>query len=120
MLWSTRTNSSRQVVGSETVWVIAGKPLNVPFCLGIIAKRAVPTAVGVIVSPGNLAPVTGFIGQSEVTTGAHRSLKLPVRSASEGTFGEGLPFASGFAEEVFVSRRHSCDQKKKVFFLSEL
>jgi len=96
-----------------------GEAVKRPFAWGIIAKSALPTAVGVIVSLENLAPVTGFIGQSEVRTGAHRPLKLPVRSASEGTFGEGLPFASGFADEVFF-RGAILRRRKEVFFLSEL
>src|SRR6266403_1104346 len=120
MLWSTRISSSRQVVGVETVCANAGNPPLVVLALGINARSADPTAVGVTVSPGNRECVVGLIGQSgklvvSITPGVaeHRSLKLPPRSASEGTF-------CGAMVEGFFSRRHSSEKKKKVFFLSEL
>src|SRR4029077_770020 len=114
-----RTSSSRQVVGVEMVLETAGKPPLVAFAVGIRVSRALPTAVGVMVSLANLALVAGFTGQSgkfflsiSPAVGEQRSLKFPVRSAFEGTFWK--------IEFGFFSRRHSWDQKKKVFFLSAL
>src|ERR1700726_417648 len=103
MLWSTLINSSRHVVGNETVWSTAGNPLFVEFAAGISASSAWPTAV-----IGTAAGL-GTLGQS---TPGHKSEKFPDRSASEGTF---CRIVDGF-----FSLRHSCDQKKKVFFLSLL
>src|SRR6267378_7224625 len=114
-----RTSSSRQVVGVEIVLETAGKPPLVAFAVGTNVTSALPTAVGVTVSFANLVPVAGFTGQSGKLTmsmtpgvGEQRSLKFPVRSAFEGTFWK--------IEFGFFSRRHSWDQKKKVFFLSAL
>ena len=102
--------------------------------LGIRAKRAVPTAVGVTLLLGKVLRVAapGFVaGQSGNAVGwkvvvvcpagivGQRSLKFPVRSASEGTFGVVETSDEG-AEEVLLSFRHSSEKKKKVFFLSEL
>src|SRR6266436_5676907 len=99
-----RTNSSRQGVGVEMICETAGmgvpssnRPLVV-LAWGMRAKSAVPTAVGAITD--------GPVGQSE-TWWVHRTEKSPVRSKSDGTFGR--------IEEGLFSRRHSCDQKKKVF-----
>src|SRR5690349_18146830 len=122
MLWSTRISSSRQVSGKETVCTTAGKPLLVSpgDACGISGSSAWPTGSIVTVSPGKRWPVEGSTGQSakfvasiSPGVGEHRSLKLPVRSASDGTFN--APVVT-----EFFSRRHSCDQKKNVFFLLEL
>jgi len=107
-----------QNAGGYGTWIPA--LVLVVLALGINARSADPTAVGVTVSPGNRECVVGLIGQSgklvvSITPGVaeHRSLKLPPRSASEGTF-------CGAMVEGFFSRRHSSEKKKKVFFLSEL
>src|SRR5580693_3571284 len=99
MLWSTRTNSSRHVVGSETVCENDGKPALTLLGIGMSPSSAWPTAL--------MGTAAGFgtFGQSGP---GHRSEKFPPRSATEGTF---WLIASGF-----FSRRHSCDQKKKVLF----
>src|ERR1700674_5394572 len=98
-----RTSSSRQVVGVEIVLETAGKPPLVAFAWGISVRSAWPTAV--IGTAAGLAT----LGQSGP---GQSSVKFPFRSASEGTFWK--------IEFGFFSRRHSWDQKKKVFFLSEL
>src|SRR6267154_4556864 len=110
-----RISSSRQVVGVEIVLETAGKPELVAFAVGMRVKRALPTGVSVTVSPANRALVAGFTGQSgkfflsiSNGVGEQRSLKFPPRSALDGTFWK--------MEFGFFSRRHSCDQKKKVFF----
>src|SRR5215475_5143041 len=98
MLWSTRINSSRHVVGSETVCVTAGNPPSTVFAVGINASSADPTGV--------IGTAAGFatFGQSGLGPGGwHRSEKFPPRSASDGTF---CRIVDGF-----FSRRHSCDQK---------
>src|SRR5438876_1203122 len=107
-----RTSSSRQVVGSETVCVTDGRgtfvpgsrPL-VPVACGIRARRDCPTEL-----IGTAAKLATF-GQS-TDAGTQRSVKSPLRSASEGTF--------CVIVEGFFSRRHSSEKKKKVFFLSLL
>src|ERR1700693_1825936 len=99
-----RTNSSRHVSGSETVCTTAGKPLLVVVACGMSDSNAAPTG-----SIGTAAKL-GTLGQSLVFTGAQRSVKLPARSASEGT--STAPVVCGF-----FSRRHSSDPKKKVFLL---
>ncbi len=87
---------------------------------GMRNSRAEPTGSIVTVSPAKRCPVDGFTGQSGKFVGSikpgvveQRSLKLPVRSASEGTLTK--PVVCGF-----FSRRHSSEKKKKVFFLLEL
>src|SRR6266851_10193478 len=101
-----RTSSSRHVSGSDTVSTTAGKPLfNKPgVAFGIRDSSAAPT--GSIGTAAKLAT----LGQSLVFTGAQRSVKSPVRSASEGTFT--APVVCGF-----FSRRHSSEKKKNVFRL---
>src|SRR5580704_560473 len=106
MLWSTRTNSSRQVVGVDTVCANAGRPPSVVLAFGIRASRACP--VGEIGTAAGLAT----LGQSAADC-AQASVKLPPRSASEGTL-------IGEIVAGFFSRRHSWDQKTNVFFLSVL
>src|ERR1700722_10526042 len=98
MLWSTRTSSSRQVVGSETVWVNDGNPALMLFGIGISPSSACPTAV--------MGTAAGFgtLGQSAP---GHRSEKLPPLSATDGTF--------WLTVSGFFSRLHSWDQKKNVF-----
>src|SRR5262245_12548997 len=122
MLWSTRISSSRQVSGKETVCTTAGNPLFVRpgDAFGMSGSSAWPTGSIATVSPGNRLPVEGSTGQSgklvasmRPGVGEQKSLKLPARSASDGTFNESVV-------TEFFSRRHSCDQKKNVFFLSEL
>src|SRR6266404_1457551 len=119
MLWSTRTSSSRQVVGSDSVWLNAGNPprVNPGMACGISASSAEPVDVGVMEMPGKGSPVDGSTGQSAP---GQTSEKLPPRSASEGTFTTGWPLLSGGAVVTFFSRRHSSEKKKKVFFLSAL
>src|SRR5438270_7535370 len=120
-------SSSRHVVGLATVWRTAGKPLVTVLAAGMMAKNAWPVGSTATVLFGKVAKVLGTTpgpldGQSgkpvsgsrvkSVPAAGQRSLKLPPRSASEGTFWL-------IVVEIF-SRRHSSDQKKKVFFLSEL
>src|SRR5208282_1630150 len=109
--WSTRTSSSRQVVGLATVTLTAGNPPFVVLASGMIAKSAVPVAVGVTVKEGD---TWGPVGQSLKLPGVpliaglgQRSAKFPPRSASDGTF-------CRIVVELF-SLRHSCDQNTKVF-----
>src|SRR5580658_227436 len=101
-----RISSSRQVVGVDTVCSNAGKPPIVKPGVGwgINASNAWPT--GVIGTAAGL----GTFGQSGP---GQTSLKLPCRSAAEGTL-------IGVIVAGFFSRRHSCDQKKNVFRFSEL
>src|ERR1700730_11211856 len=113
-----RTNSSRQVVGSDTVCWYAGKPPAVrpEVGWGTVVSSALPTAVGVIVLLGKGVPLAGC-GQSGP---GQTSLKFPPRSARDGTFTMELPLLPGGDKETFFSRRHSSEKKKKVFFLFEL
>ena len=125
MLWSTRINSSRQVVGRETVWRTAGKPFVLLFAVGIRGSNADPTADGVTELFGSVLnswfvplnwPVATVPGQSAnvgvaagtlpsfdrmkgVPAVGHRSEKFPPRSAPDGTFCKMV--------EGFFSRRHS-------------
>src|SRR6266853_4299618 len=105
-----RISSSRHVVGVETIEetagieVPSGKLPDVVFGSGMRATRAAPTAVGVM--------TCGPLGQSAGSC-AQRAVKSPLRSASDGT-------SWGETAEGFFSLRHSSDQKKNVFFLSEL
>src|SRR5271156_4197131 len=108
MLWSTRTNSSRQVVGSEMVFVKAGSgaPLSwlrpfVVFGVGIRDSKAEPTGV--------IGTAAGFATFGQSVPG-QMSEKSPPRSATEGTFCRTV--------DGFFSRRHSCDQKKNVLLRS--
>src|SRR5713101_8197273 len=112
-LWSTRTNSSRQVV------LLAGEALKQPtkggpphkftsaLDCGISAKIA--CALGSI----GTAVKSGTFGQSVVSAPVHTSLKSPnpgvltPRSASEGT-------ATWKTCPGTRSRRHSSEKKKKV------
>src|SRR5712692_4435863 len=96
-----RTSSSRHVSGSDTVCTTAGNPLLVVFGVGMRESSAAPTVL--------IGTAAGFtpVGQSGP---GHRSVKFPLRSASEGTFT--APVVCGF-----FSRRHSSEKKKKVFFL---
>src|SRR5580698_2342247 len=110
MLWSTRTSSSRQTVGSEIVFVKAGNgaPLSwfkpfVVFAVGIRDNKAEPTGV--------MGTAAGFAKFGQSVPG-QMSEKSPARSASEGTFWRTV--------DGFFSRRHSCDQKKNVLLRSEL
>src|SRR4029077_12391952 len=94
MLWSTRISSSRQVVGSDTEGWKLGKPPFVPFACGKIASKNWELgSIPVNVSFANRRPVAGLTGQSgnsfvsiTLGTGEQTSLKLPPRSASDGTF----------------------------------
>src|SRR5256885_12495098 len=107
-----RTNSSRQVSGSETVCTTAGKPLlsSPGSAFGMRDSSACPT--GLIGIAAGLAPF--LFGQFFAAAAPeHKSVKSPFRSASEGTFT--APVVCGF-----FSRRHSSEKKKKVFFLLEL
>src|SRR5436305_735131 len=101
-----RTSSSRQLVGVDTVCSKAGKPPSVKpgVAWGIKASNACPT--GVTGTAAGLAT----LGQSAP---GQTSLKLPLRSASEGTL-------IGEIVAGFFSFRHSSEKKKKVFFLSAL
>src|SRR5437879_976203 len=116
-------------------WNAGKPPIKKPgIALGISANRAVPVVVGVTLLFGKVVSVAapGFVaGQSgnavcvkvvvvcPVGIAGQRSLKSPVRSASEGTFGVVDTLDEG-AEEVLLSFRHSSEKKKNVFFLSEL
>src|SRR2546427_4848254 len=102
MLWSMRTSSSRQVSGSETVCTTAGNPLLVKpgVAFGISGSSPCPTGSIGAVLPGKVVKVVGppeAAGQSgklarvnvvvaPAPTAGQRSPKLPLRSASEGTF----------------------------------
>src|SRR5215472_3620703 len=99
-----RTSSSRQLVGVDTVCSKAGRPPTVKpgVALGIKASNAWPTGL-----TGTVAPTLGQSAPGQT------SLKLPVRSASEGTL-------IGEMVAGFFSFRHSSEKKKKVFFLSAL
>src|SRR5580692_6402887 len=98
-----RMSCSRHVVGVETVWAYAGKPPSVVLGIGIRASSAWPAAV--------IGTAAGFATFGQSGPG-HKSEKLPPRSATDGTFWS--------TTEGFFSRRHSWEEKKKVFFLSEL
>src|SRR5271168_1441607 len=88
--------------------------------LGIRAVNAAPVGSMVTVLFTKGVPGVPLEGQSGNAAGekvdpveyaGQTSLKLPVRSASEGTCW--LTFSPGT-----ISLRHSCDQKKKVFCLA--
>src|SRR5882762_2979139 len=99
-------------------WNAGNLPTKKPgIALGMRARRAVPTAVGVT---WWLAETCGPVGQSFIVPrgSGQRSLKFPARSASEGTFG--VVEALGGADDVLLSFRHSSEKKKNVFFLSAL
>src|SRR6267154_1668686 len=102
-------------------WNAGNLPTKKPgIALGMRARSAVPTAVGVT---WWLAETCRPVGQLFIVPrgSGQRSLKSPVRSASEGTFGVVDTLDEG-AEEVLLSFRHSSEKKKKknVFLLSEL
>src|SRR6478609_6296359 len=111
-----RNSSSRQLVGCEGAALKISLPGTPALGSGIIPRKA--PAAG---STGtwlfrNGACVDGSIGQSinEPLVGlGQTSLKLPPRSATDGT--GWLKVCPGTR-----SRRHSCDQKKNVFCLSVL
>src|SRR5712691_29322 len=106
-----RINSSRQVVGVEMICETAG--IGVPSSNRPFVVLAFGMRLRSAVATGSMGTAAGFgtFGQSEGWW-PQRTEKSPVRSKSEGT--------SCWIEEGFFSRRHSCDQKKKVFFLSAL
>src|ERR1039458_3680199 len=121
MLWSTRISSSRQCVGSLGDALYKAAPATPPFGGGIRASNACPTGLTGTWLPVNGRPAFGLgtplinagcTGQSEP---GHKSLKFPMRSVADGTRMLNTPPGPGTR-----SRRHSCDQKKKVFCLSEI
>src|SRR6516225_8162261 len=93
-LWSILISSWRQFVGTlavpeknEPPSALESLP-NTPVGLGISASRAAPLGSTGTWFPTNGWPVAGLFGQSAVERVAlfgHKSLKLPPRSAREGT-----------------------------------
>src|SRR5580704_3194355 len=113
-----RKSSSRQFVGRDGV---ANQAFGPKFGVGISGKRPL-TTVGLVMGTwllGKYLPVVGSMGQfgklpeftGELAAG-HTSLKFPVRSASVGTV-----VTLKKLDDGTTSRRHSSDQKKKVFCL---
>src|SRR5215472_2874983 len=93
-LWSILISSCRQFVGTlldpekkEPPKALESLP-NTPVGLGISGNNAAPLGSTGTWLPGNGNPVAGLIGQSAlepVAAFGHKSLKLPFRSAREGT-----------------------------------
>src|SRR6266403_300536 len=117
-LWSMRTNSWRQVRGS-TMDLTKKELAPLSVVSGEMRASSSTLALASIgtLLPGKGFPVLGLIGHSALLTGVtevlgQTSLKLPPRSALEGTCWLKL--------KGLRSRCHSCDQKKKVFSLLEL
>src|SRR5690349_10113022 len=108
-----RSNSSRQFVGWVGEALYSAAPGTPALATGISGSRSAPAgSIGTWLL-GKNCPVAGLMGQSAndpVVWFGQRSLKLPCRSALEGT--SELNTWPGT-----LSFRHSCDQKKKVFVL---
>src|SRR5579863_2854832 len=120
-----RNSSSRQLVGSVGAAVQVVAPGTPPLGTGISASSAwIVGSLGLMGSwlLGNALPalglgwplrVAGCMGQSAMeplVEFGQRSLKLPWRSANDGTVVTGKRLGTR-------SRRHSCDQKKNVLCL---
>src|ERR1700733_3633537 len=109
-----RNNSSRQLVGRVGAAVQVVDPGTPPFGAGISASSPwIVGSAGVVGSwlLGNGVLVPVWTGQSAIDPlvgFGQRSLKLPWRSAKDGTVVTGKRLGTR-------SRRHSCDQKKNVF-----
>src|SRR5579871_1828563 len=116
-------SSSRQVVGREMVFTTEGKPPRVLLGAGTRAKNSGALGSTATVLFGKVAkvpaaapgPLEGQSGKpvcgsrvKSVPAVGQTSEKSPPRSAADGTF--------WLMVEGSDWRRHSCDQKKKVFF----
>src|SRR5579864_2814310 len=87
-LWSTRINSSRQLVGTPGEALNSAAPGTPAFAAGIRGRRSCAIGATGTTLPGKATPVVGSTGQSfilPVDTFGHKSEKLPRRSAAEGT-----------------------------------
>src|SRR5579859_1390005 len=117
-LWSILTSSCRQVSGS-TIDLTKKELAPLSMVSGEMRASSNALALGSMgtLFPAKGFPVAGLMGHSALLAGVtevlgQTSLKLPVRSALEGT--------CWLKPKGLRSRCHSWDQKKKVLSLPEL